>query len=53
MVVSAHPVAPSAGTVVATFALFASSVFAWKGQEPEATMPSFWKSWTCTLASCQ
>jgi hypothetical protein len=39
MVVSAQPVAPSAGTVVATFALFASSVFAWNGQDPEATMP--------------
>src|SRR6187455_961912 len=45
--------APSAGMVVATGCLFAVSVFAWNGQEPEATMPSVVKSWTCTLASCQ
>src|SRR4051812_19410350 len=53
MVVSAQPVAPSTGTVVATLALLASSVFAWNGHEPEATTPSFWKSCTCTFASCQ
>src|SRR5688572_22011121 len=53
MVVSAQPVAPSAGTVVATFALLASSVLAWNGHEPDATTPSFWKSCTCTFASCQ
>src|SRR5262245_59540766 len=44
MVVSAQPVAPSAGTVVATFALLASSVLAWNGHEPDATMPSDRKS---------
>src|SRR6187401_1459205 len=44
IVVSAQPVAPSAGTVVAISALFASSVFAWYGHEPDAAMPSLRKS---------
>src|SRR6476661_10182278 len=51
MVVSAQPVAPSTGTVDAIFCLFASAVFTWNGQEPEATTPSFWKSCTCWVAS--
>jgi hypothetical protein len=43
-VVSAQPVAPSAGIVLATGCWFATSVLTWNGHEPEATMPSLVKS---------
>src|SRR4029450_3872973 len=37
IVVSAHPVAPSPGPVLAIGCLFATSVLTWNGHEPEAT----------------
>ena len=49
----ARGLADIAGTVVAVGCLFAFSVLAWYGQEPEATMPSLVKSATCTSATCQ
>lgn len=39
MLVSAQPVTPSLGTVVAIGCLSAIRVLAWNGQEPEATTP--------------
>ncbi|MNC70232.1 hypothetical protein D3C75_1210200 [compost metagenome] len=53
MLVSAQPVTPSLGTVVAMGCLSAIRVLAWNGQEPEATTPSFLKSSIWTKASCQ
>jgi len=53
MVVSAQPVAPSAGMVEAIGAPAATSVFTWYGHEPDATTPSVLKSSVCTVASCQ
>ena len=41
IVVSAQPVAPSSGTVLAIGCLLATSVLTWNGHEPEATTPSF------------
>src|SRR5678816_2526285 len=53
IVVSAQPVAPSTGTVLAIGCLFATSVLTWNGHEPDATTPSLVRSCTCTFASCQ
>jgi len=53
IVVSAHPVAPSAGTVLAIGCLLATSVLTWNGHEPDATTPSLVMSCTWTFASCQ
>src|SRR5262245_54528924 len=53
IVVSAHPVAPSSGTVLAIGCLLATSVLTWNGQVLEATTPSFVKSCTWTFASSQ
>ena len=53
MVVSAQPVAPSSGMVEAMGFLSVASRLTWNGQDEEATTPSFLKSSTCTMASCQ
>src|SRR4030095_5186266 len=53
IVVSAQPVAPSAGTVLAIGCLFAISVLTWNGHVLEATTPSLVMSSTCVVVSCQ
>ena len=53
MVVSAQPVAPSAGMVLAIGAPLPLSRLTWNGHEPEATTPSLVKSSICIMASCQ
>ena len=53
MVVSAHPVAPSLGTVLAIGCFSDWSMLTWNGQDEEATKPSFLKSSIWTKASCQ
>src|SRR5690606_27513144 len=51
--VSAQPVAPSSGIVEEIGRPSDFRRFTWKGQEPEATTPSFLKSSIWMKASCQ
>lgn len=53
MVVSAQPVAPSTGTTLAIGLFSPCSRLTWKPHDDEATTPSFLKSSTCIMASCQ
>src|SRR5262245_1772170 len=53
IVVSAQPVAPSTGTVLATGCFSDCSRLTWKPHDDDATTPSFLKSSTWIMASCQ